>query len=586
MLQLTNTLGPTMNRALPLMLLLGCGDKSTDSGEDDADHDGYLASVDDCDDEDAAVHPGADEYCNNDDDDCDGTIDEDAVDATTWAMDADLDGYGDADAPLSRCNGLTGAVENAEDCDDSRADIYPGAPEDLCIEAVDQDCDGIASPEDADGDGLDACEDCDDTNAFITTPSTWFLDQDGDGYGDPAVTTDACSAPSGYVADATDCDDGSNSISPGAPELCNGVDDDCDGDTDEDDATDAVSWYEDADGDGWGDDSTARTGCSALSGEVAAGGDCDDEDPTSSPDGTEICDEADNDCNGTVDDSATDASTWYQDGDSDSWGNSAVTLASCDQPGGYVAVDGDCDDAAALVSPSATESCENGSDDDCDGLADCEDGDCAGPICGELTCDDGLDDDSDGREDCLDDDCWGTVSCQGHLRTTINAGATGHTVYEYNAIMGGSFARPAIYGISGQFSARASVSGSWKGCTWSLDTLRGGFSNYTWVGSHSWTPSRDGFTIAGSCGTSGSAFLPDTFIASVGMFWFEKDVWTWNHSSLYSIRKSWYDPTVTDNGWSWETTYIVSHSGNMYTYGTSYFWRDSSFQTARTLYYP
>ena len=74
---------------------------------------------------------------------------------------------------------------------------------------------------------------------------TYYRDLDGDGYGDPGDTTEAASAPTGYVADNTDCDDSNPDINPGITELCtDGVDNNCDGDTDTTDSTCAVTLME------------------------------------------------------------------------------------------------------------------------------------------------------------------------------------------------------------------------------------------------------------------------------------------------------------------------------------------------------
>ncbi len=115
------------------------------------------------------------------------------------------------------------------DCDDSSASTYPSADEDC--DGGDTECDGTLDEDDA----LDA--------------ATWYADSDSDNYGDPNLTDIDCSQPSGYVADNTDCDDSSASTYPSADEYCDGVDTDCDGTLDEDDALDAATWYADSDSD-------------------------------------------------------------------------------------------------------------------------------------------------------------------------------------------------------------------------------------------------------------------------------------------------------------------------------------------------
>jgi hypothetical protein len=386
---------------------------------------GWVDNAEDCDDSDAAVNPGAAELCNGIDDDCDGEIDEDdALDASTWYADADSDGYGDAgDAGTLSCAAPSGQVGNAEDCDDSDGAINPSATE-LC-DGVDNDCDGSTDEDDAldastwyadsDSDGYgdagDAgtlscaapsgqvgnAEDCDDSDGAINPSatelcdgvdndcdgstdeddaldaSTWYADADADGYGDPGAASQACSAPSGAVADATDCDDGDAAVNPGAAELCNGIDDDCDGGTDEDDALDAGTWYADSDSDGYGDPSATTAACSAPSGAVADATDCDDGDAAVNPGATELCNGIDDDCDGSTDeDDALDAGTWYADSDSDGYGDPSATTAACSAPSGAVADATDCDDGDAAVNPGATELC-NGIDDDCDGSTDEDD---------------------------------------------------------------------------------------------------------------------------------------------------------------------------------------------------------------------
>jgi predicted outer membrane repeat protein len=175
--------------------------------------------------------------------------------------------------------------------------------------------------------------------------------------------------PAGYVADATDCDDGAASTFPGGTEVCGGGDEDCDGTVDEADATDARTWYADADGDTYGSPAAPVRGCVAASGQVADATDCDDTRADVHPGAPELCDDVDDDCEGTVDEGATDAPSWYADTDGDGYGDAAVALVQCDAPTDHVGLATDCDDTDAAVSPAATEVC-NYADDDCDGAVD------------------------------------------------------------------------------------------------------------------------------------------------------------------------------------------------------------------------
>ncbi len=353
---------------------------------------GRVADATDCDDGLGTVHPGADEVCNLRDDDCDGEVDEDAVDPSAWYVDGDADGYGAGAATLA-CTPPAGHSALDGDCDDGDAAYNPGAAEADCTDPADYNCDGSTGYADVDGDGWAACAECDDAVAAIHPDATevcdgadndcdgtvdeadaadaitWYDDADGDTYGDAGTATVACDAPLGAVGDGTDCDDADPAVNPAATEVCNGVDDDCDGTADEDSAADALDWYADGDGDGYGDASTTTHACDAPSGYVTDATDCDDARRLTHPGATEYCNTTDDDCDGVVDDAAVDARTYWADGDGDGYGDASVSQDACSTPAGYVRDDDDCDDTDATVNPAGTEIC-NGADDDCDGSAD------------------------------------------------------------------------------------------------------------------------------------------------------------------------------------------------------------------------
>jgi MYXO-CTERM domain-containing protein len=132
------------------------------------------------------------------------------------------------------------------------------------------------------------------------TPTPWYADADGDTYGNPAVTTSACTQPAGYVANNTDCNDTMAAIHPGATEVCNGIDDDCD--LTADNGLAMMPFYLDGDGDGYG--ATIKMACSlaaAGAGYVTTAGDCNDANPLIHPGATETCNGMDDDCDGSTD---------------------------------------------------------------------------------------------------------------------------------------------------------------------------------------------------------------------------------------------------------------------------------------------
>ncbi|MBN2801303.1 MAG: hypothetical protein JXX28_19335 [Deltaproteobacteria bacterium] len=373
---------------VPLLTLLACG--KGDEAPLDLDRDGVPAT-EDCDDLDATVFPGAEERCDGVDNDCDGEVDDTSVDAITFYADADQDGYGDAATSVTGCELPEGFVGVAGDCDDQDPAFHPGAPEADCADPADYNCDGSTGYADVDGDGVPACQDCDDARAEVSPgaeevcdgldndcdtqvdedasdASAWYPDLDGDGFGNPRFPLAACEAPEGYLADGTDCDDLSAVSLPGGEEVCDGQDNDCDGQVDEE-AADALTWYVDRDGDRYGDDATAASGCQVPQGAVLSGGDCDDQSATAHPGAAERCDGADDDCDGQADVGALDAPVWYADADGDGFGDRGDALRQCEAPAGRVDNALDCDDTEPRAWTGAAERCD-GVDNDCDGAAD------------------------------------------------------------------------------------------------------------------------------------------------------------------------------------------------------------------------
>ena len=355
--------------------------------------DGYVDNHLDCLDTDRDTHPDADEVCDGIDNDCDGVADgDDATDAFTWYIDNDADGYGTNDSTATACVAPAGFALHDGDCNDYDPSFHPGALEADCTDPADYNCDGSTGHEDADADGFAACDDCDDSTAdanddaleicdgidndcdgdidgddgSLSGGTTFYGDSDGDGYGGSQYQVDACSPPPGFVSNSDDCDDLDASSHPGASEICDGTDNDCDNDVDEGVGT---TWYADSDGDGYGNGSQTATACDAPTGYVANALDCDDFSATTNPASYEVCDGADNNCDGTTDENAINATTWYIDGDADGYGSSTSSTSACSQPSGHADNDNDCDDADITVNPAATETCDS-IDNDCDGTVD------------------------------------------------------------------------------------------------------------------------------------------------------------------------------------------------------------------------
>ena len=405
--------------------------------ESDNDGDGFLVCANDCDDTDAASNPGAAERCDeaNADEDCDGSTDDgdpSATGQTDWFLDDDGDGYGTANTVSSRCDQPNDYVDDATDCDDGDEGINPDTPwyGDGDEDGWGEDSDVVFQCTQPDGYVLDAgdcldtdptlhpgapescndidddCDDLVDAEDPDVDPSEalWYRDRDGDGYGDETASVTTCTSEGGYVHVASDCDDYSDTVNPGAAEVCDTQDNNCDGNIDDadPDVTDMITWYADVDGDGFGDIDDRRIACFQPSTYVAADTDCDDGDEAIHPDAQEVCDTIDNDCDTAIDDadaSVAPGTTTYTDADGDGFGDTTTATTVCAPPASNVTVEGDCDDSLSAVSPSGTETCATPYDDDCDGDAndldatscttryDDADGDTYGTPASECRCD-------------------------------------------------------------------------------------------------------------------------------------------------------------------------------------------------------
>ncbi len=188
--------------------------------------------------------------------------------------------------------------------------------------------------------------------------------------GDGADGTDggATDADADGYPEGEDCDDDDPAINPGATEVCDGIDNDCDDDIDEGVTT---TFYADEDTDSYGDPTVYEDACEAPEGYVTDDADCDDTNPAINPAATEVCDGSDNNCDDAIDEGVT--TTFYADADADGYGDAATTVEACIAPSGHVTDATDCDDTTATSYPGAAELCD-GADNDCDSDTTDEDG--------------------------------------------------------------------------------------------------------------------------------------------------------------------------------------------------------------------
>jgi len=368
-----------------------------DEGFMDTDLDGMADCVDpdddndndpdetDCDPLDFNVYNGAMEACDGLDNDCNGKSDEGFPDTDgdgiANCVDVDTDGDGDPDqtdcAPFNpdvhtwaqeACDGID------NNCNTQVDEGYADYDQDGLANCIDNDDDDDGDLDESDCASLNedvyngAMESCDGfDNNCNSKVDEGFPNFDGDGEKDCIDNDD----DNDGSPDIVDCDPFSEAIYPGAKEICDGLDNDCNSEVDEPGASGCSVFYKDKDDDGWGMDNKFLCLCGPDDEYTAAQpGDCDDSTWAINPNGAEVCNNLDDDCDGIKDnENSLGCKEYYIDADKDGFG-SGLPKCICWPNADYSTLNsGDCNEADATIHPDMPEDCDN-IDNNCNGEVD------------------------------------------------------------------------------------------------------------------------------------------------------------------------------------------------------------------------
>ena len=284
------------------------------------------------------------ETCDGKDNDCDNEVDEGVAGAPCQEQ----NDFGTC-LGVTECHGSAGLACTAQ------------MPVAESCDGMDNDCNGKVDDANADG-----CIEL-------------FEDVDKDGIGNANSTACLCKAEGNFTAGVGgDCNDFNPSIGTGKPEICNGLDDDCDGEVDTEGSIGCTFLFKDADGDGYGVATDAKCLCGSSGNyKSPIAGDCDDENPDAFPANQEKCNGFDDNCNGVEDEAGAIWCTPYlKDSDGDGFGVTSLTMCLCAPNDIFKSLSpGDCDDEEPATHPGGLEICD-GIDNSCNGIVDEEcDGD-------------------------------------------------------------------------------------------------------------------------------------------------------------------------------------------------------------------